>query len=122
MGEEEEFEEFEIPEDDDEEVEEEIPIVKGAQIPPMPARKLPPVPVIAKKAIAKPVVKPEPEPEQEVEEEEVQTVSEEPVAQQTQPQYVGVPRVVSIEEMLNNLYDGQQEMKQALAMVLEKIK
>jgi len=116
MGSEDELEEFEI--EDDEEVEleeEEIPQVKGAQIPMV--KKLPPVPVVTKKVITKPV--PEPEPELE---EEVITVPEEPVTQPTQPQYVGVPRVVSIEEMLNTLYDGQQEVKQAMAMILEKIK
>lgn len=39
-----------------------------------------------------------------------------------QPQYVAVPRVVSIEAMVNELYDTQQEMRQILTAILEKIK
>jgi hypothetical protein len=41
---------------------------------------------------------------------------------QPQPQYVAVPRAISVEAMLNELYDGQQEMRQALMAILEKLK
>jgi hypothetical protein len=37
------------------------------------------------------------------------------------PQYVAIPRAVSIEAMLNEIYDGQQEMKQILNAILERI-
>ena len=40
----------------------------------------------------------------------------------TQPQYVAVPRAVPVETMINELYDGQQEIKQILMAILEKLK
>jgi hypothetical protein len=46
--------------------------------------------------------------------EEVKT-SEQP------PQYVGVPRVVTSAELLNLLYEGHQEIKQALSVIYEGI-
>jgi len=42
-------------------------------------------------------------------------------AKATPPQYVAVPRVVPIETMLNELYDGQQEIKQTLLAIMEKL-
>jgi hypothetical protein len=45
-----------------------------------------------------------------------------PVQEQAQPQYVAVPRAVPVETMLNELYDGQQEMRQVLMAILEKLK
>ena len=41
---------------------------------------------------------------------------------QPQVQYVPFPTVVSSEEMLNELYKGQTEIKQALALLLERVK
>ena len=41
--------------------------------------------------------------------------------QQIEPQYVAVPRVVSMETMLNEIYDSQQEIRQALIAVLNKL-
>jgi hypothetical protein len=38
-----------------------------------------------------------------------------------EPQYVGVPRAVPIETMINEIYDGQQEIKQVLMVILEKL-
>jgi len=58
------------------------------------------------------------EPKEEVEEKPVVK----PVQEQAQPQYVAVPRAVSTETMLNELYDGQQEMRQVLMAILEKLK
>ena len=52
-------------------------------------------------------------------EEQIQEEIEMP---QAQPQYVAVPRAVPVETMINELYDGQQEIKQILMAILEKIK
>lgn len=38
---------------------------------------------------------------------------------QAQPQYVAVPRAVSVTEQLNNIYDDIQEMKQVLRILFE---
>ena len=52
-------------------------------------------------------------------EEQIQEEIEMP---QAQPQYVAVPRAVPVETMINELYDGQQEIKQILMAILEKLK
>lgn len=41
--------------------------------------------------------------------------------QQAQPQVYAVPRAVSVEEMFNQIYDGQQEIKQLLLGFIEAI-
>jgi hypothetical protein len=58
-------------------------------------------------------------PKEEAEEEE-EKPEVKPV--QAPPQYVAVPRAVPVETMLNELYDGQQEMRQVLMAILEKLK
>jgi len=57
----------------------------------------------------------------EQERQERRTQPTEPPAKATPPQYVAVPRVVPIETMLNELYDGQQEIKQTLLAIMEKL-
>jgi ASC-1-like (ASCH) protein len=126
---EEEFEEFE--EELDDGLEEAPPVIKKPI--PQPVRK--PIPQPIRKPVAKPIAKPQPvrdrvvpgdkitfeKPEVETYEPEDKTYPE----MKEQPQMVAVPRVVSMEMMLNEIYDGQQEIKQALLSViagLEKLK
>lgn len=42
--------------------------------------------------------------------------------EEVKQEVVAIPRVVSVEEMLNELYTGQQEIKQALYAIFEKLK
>ena len=72
-----------------------------------------------KKPIVKPAVRTPQEPVRRVE--PVRKV-EEKKSEPVQPQYVAVPRAVSMEVMINELYDGQQEIKQILSAILEKLK
>jgi hypothetical protein len=39
-----------------------------------------------------------------------------------EPKYIAIPKAVSEAEMLNIIYEGQQEIKQALGAIFEKIK
>ena len=107
MSEEEEFEEFEEEaEDSEEEAEEEVaedeeetPVVKGAQIPkkttivkPVPQQAVPKAPVSASQPV-----------------------------QEQQPQVVAIPRAVPVETMLNEIYDGQQEMRQSVEEIKQAL-
>ena len=74
-----------------------------------------------------PEVKAKSLPAKKVEQKQEPKVEEAP--QEAQPQYVAVPRAVPIETMLNELYDGQQELrqgqqeiKQVILAILEKLK
>jgi hypothetical protein len=96
--EEEEFEEFEEDLEDEEDEEQYKPKVK-------------PIPKPAVRTSA---------PQEPVRREPVKRVEEKP--EPVQPQYVAVPRAVPVETMLNELYDSQQEMRQILLTILEKLK
>ena len=39
-----------------------------------------------------------------------------------EPQMIAVPRAVSVETMFNEIYDGQQEIRQMLMAILERLK
>ena len=109
---EEEFEEFEdgeddeeddngttIPEDDEEEVQEEEEVEEVVEAP-KPVKKK----VMVKKAPGK----------AEVPETKTKTTPE------PQIQYVGVPRAVTMEEMMNKVFDDIQELKQMVNALLTK--
>ena len=85
-------------------------------------------PARIKREMARPIARPSPikqqltkkkvvEPEEETEEE----VEVEPEAKPQAPQYVQVPRAVPIETMLNEIFDGQQELKQILVAIYQKL-
>lgn len=92
---EEDLEEFE--EDEDLEDEEEKPqkVIQRTP-PPMPVKKTSPKEI------------------REAVEKEIETPKEKA------PEVIAVPRVVSIEAMLNEIYDRQQEIIQALTLILER--
>lgn len=94
---EEDFEEFDEDEDEDEVVEK-------------------PRPVEVEAPEAKPRGRPKKETPKEAPVEEKIDEPIEPVAPRTQ--YVPIPRAVPIETMINELYDGQQEIKQLIIAVL----
>lgn len=56
--------------------------------------------------------RPVPKPISVVEEEEEEPIQQLQEPAKEEPKYVAVPRVVPIETMVNELYDGQQELKQ----------
>jgi len=130
----EEFEEFEEDDEDlgdekDDEDEDDL-----APLPIMPAR----LPEPRKVSMPLPQVKrveptksrqperltrqPERQPERQPYERKYAQEVEEPEPVQAQPQYVAVPRAVPVETMLNELYDGQQEIRQILLAIVEKLK
>lgn len=74
-----------------------------------------------RKRLGRPLKYPESTKQEESEYKKVRTKQEEPT-DKPPIQYVGVPRAVSIETMINDIYDGQQEIKQALMTILEKLK
>jgi len=118
MNKQEEFEEFEefedgeddaedengttIPEDDEEEEEDEEEEVVEA-----------PKPIKKKKVVEAPKVK-----QKSAVKETAQDIVDEQPEGQPQIQYVGVPRAVSIEEMINKIFDEVQELKQMVNALL----
>ena len=107
---EEEFEEFEEDEEeeDKEEEEDDLPTLSPEEIKKARMEKSRQIPV------PRPI-------EQEARQIKKQ-VGNIPQPQPTQPEYIAVPRVVPASTMLNEIYDGQQEMKQILMALLEKVK
>lgn len=97
-----EFEEFEEDEEEEEVEEEDEPT-----LPKLPAKKKPEFKFQqqVKKAVTKPEVLQD--------EEEVQV-------QEPKVQYVPVPRAVSTESMLNELYDQNQQILQMIQQLLQK--
>lgn len=61
-----------------------------------------------------------PEPRIEPRTAKVQEVKEE--IKEPEIKYVAVPRAVPMESMINEIYDGQQEIKQMLAAIMENLK
>jgi len=58
--------------------------------------------------------------EKEVEKVVEKEVPEEEIPEEPKVQYVGVPRVVSMEEMMNKVFDDIQELKQMVNALLTK--
>jgi len=119
----EEFEEFEDDETEAEAEAESSPLEEEKETQVEPKQIAKPI----AKPMAKPIVKPIAKPiatAKPIETKEVEPAEEpaEVEEAQTPTQYVPVPRAVPIETMINELYDGQQEIKQALMAILDKIK
>jgi len=43
-------------------------------------------------------------------------------AQQSQPQYIAIPRAVPVESMINEIYDSLQEIKANLMQILKEMR